>query len=123
MGLDGEKQTQTQSCQDWGALDLGGFANLGIRKHIAAEVKSFTKLHLVCQLHPFLDQEALQIVRHALAISCLDSYIAFYMGLALMTTQKLQLIQNAIAQAMLACLGMSMCHYSSYSFTELLCTI
>lgn len=66
MGLDWEKQTHIQSCQDWVALNFEGFANLGFREHTAAEVKIFTKLHLVCQLHPFLDQEALQIVRHAL---------------------------------------------------------
>lgn len=45
----------------------------------------FVQIHLVCQLHPFLDCEAL-------ATSHMDYYNTLYMWLHLKTTQKLHLV-------------------------------
>ena len=53
------------------------------------------------QLCPFLDQESLQTVTHALVISRIDYCNALYMGLPLKSIQKLQLAQNAAARAVL----------------------
>lgn len=52
-------------------------------------------LHLVCQLHPFLDWGPLQTVTHTLVALQLDYCNVLYVGLPLKTTQKLQLVQNA----------------------------
>lgn len=45
----------------------------------------FAQIHLVCQLHPFLDCEAL-------ANSHMDYYNTLYMWLHLKATQKLHLV-------------------------------
>lgn len=49
------------------------------------------------QLWPFLDQEAMLIVTHALVTSCLDDCNPYYMMLPLESIQKLHLVQNMAA--------------------------
>lgn len=52
---------------------------------------------VMCQLGPFLDQEAMLIVTHALVTSCLDDCNPYYMELTLESIQKLHLVQNMAA--------------------------
>ena len=68
-----------------------------------AQVNSLSRavvyqLHLVCRLRPYLSVDCLARVVHALVISRLDYCNAFYVGLPLKVTQKLQLIQNMAAR-------------------------
>lgn len=53
------------------------------------------------QLLPFLYQEALFTVTHVLVTSGIDSYNLLGMGLGLKDIQKLQLVQNAVTQAVI----------------------
>lgn len=61
-------------------------------------------------MHPFLDQEALLIVTHALITSPLDFCNAIYMELPLKTTQKLQLVLNATAHTVLGVHRFILCY-------------
>lgn len=60
--------------------------------------KAFVHLQDLCMLHQFLDWEVLLIVTRALVTFHVDYYNALYTGLSLKSFQRLQLVQNAIAQ-------------------------
>ncbi|XP_070796004.1 proto-oncogene Mas-like [Pituophis catenifer annectens] len=62
---------------------------------------AFAQVHLVCQLRPFLDRDALCTVTHALVTSHLDYCNSLYMGLPLRCTRRLQLVQNAAVRVVM----------------------
>ena len=62
---------------------------------------AIAQLRVVCQLQPFLEQEALRTVTYALVISHIDYCNAIYMGLPLKSIRKLQLVQNVAMRAIL----------------------
>lgn len=62
--------------------------------------KVFAQLH---KSYPFTDQRALHTVILALVALQLDYCNMLYMELTLKTTQKLQLLQNALEEAVRVC--------------------
>lgn len=66
--------------------------------------RAFTLIYFMCQMHPFLVQEALLTTIHALITSQLDYYIVLYLGLSLKTIWKLQQVQNSALRAIFSVL-------------------
>ena len=55
---------------------------------------AFLQLQKLYQLRPYLDEQSLMTVTHALVTSHTDYCNVLYMGLPLKTVQRLQLVQN-----------------------------
>ncbi|KAF7252062.1 Ryanodine receptor 3 [Varanus komodoensis] len=62
------------------------------------EIQFLRTLRLIHQLHPYLENDCLATVTHALVTSRLDFCNALYMGLPLKTVRILQLVQNRAAR-------------------------
>ncbi|KAF7238429.1 eIF-2-alpha kinase activator GCN1 [Varanus komodoensis] len=65
---------------------------------IAVARSSFLQLQLILQLHPYLEDDCLAAVTHALVTSQLDFCNAPYVGLPLKTVWILQMVQNRAAR-------------------------
>ncbi|KAF7254239.1 hypothetical protein EYD10_01276 [Varanus komodoensis] len=71
------------------------YPELSLEAQVTAVVRSaFFQLRLIHQLHPYLENDCLATVTHALVTSRLDFCNALYMGLPLKTVRILQLVQN-----------------------------
>ncbi|KAF7242123.1 Transcription factor COE2, partial [Varanus komodoensis] len=71
---------------------------LSLEAQVTAVVRSaFFQLRLIHQLHPYLENNYLVTVTHALVTSRLDSCNVLYVGLHLKMVQILQLVQNRAA--------------------------
>uniref|UniRef100_A0A8D2L4R7 Reverse transcriptase domain-containing protein n=1 Tax=Varanus komodoensis TaxID=61221 RepID=A0A8D2L4R7_VARKO len=74
-------------------------AELSLEAQVTAVARSaFLQLRLIHQLHPYLEDDCLATVTHALGTSRLDFCNALYVGLPLKTVQILQLVQNRAAR-------------------------
>ncbi|KAF7249628.1 putative RNA-directed DNA polymerase from transposon BS [Varanus komodoensis] len=72
---------------------------LSLDAQVTAVARSaFLQLWLIHQLRPFLENDCLATVTHALVTSRLDFCNALYMGLPLKMVQILQLVQNRAAR-------------------------
>ncbi|KAF7253150.1 hypothetical protein EYD10_01179 [Varanus komodoensis] len=72
---------------------------LSLEAQVTAVARSaFLQLRLIHQLHPYLENDCLAIVTHALVTSRLDFCNALYVGLPLKTVWILQLVQNRAAR-------------------------
>ncbi|KAF7248327.1 putative uncharacterized transposon-derived protein F52C9.6 [Varanus komodoensis] len=72
---------------------------LSLEAQVTAVARSvFLQLRLIHQLRPFLENDCLATVTHALVTSRLDFCNALYVGLPLKTVQILQLVQNRAAR-------------------------
>ncbi|KAF7234592.1 Vomeronasal type-2 receptor 26 [Varanus komodoensis] len=80
---------------------LGALLNpeLSLEAQVTAVARSpFLQLQLIHQLRPYLENDCLATVTHALVTSRLDFCNALYMGLPLKTVRILQLVQNRAAR-------------------------
>ena len=59
---------------------------------------AFLQLRKLYQLRPYLDEQSLMRVTHALLTSHIDYCNALYVGLPLKTVRRLQLVQNQAAR-------------------------
>ncbi|XP_025023662.1 all-trans retinoic acid-induced differentiation factor isoform X1 [Python bivittatus] len=80
-------------------LNKGQVTQSALRHHKVVAERSFACVHFVQQLCPFMDWKAQLTVNQALVTSCLDYCNILYLGLTLKTNQKLQLVQNGVAEA------------------------
>lgn len=72
---------------------------LSLKSQVVLVARSiFFQLWLICQLWLLLGRNDLAIVLHVLVTCMLDYCNAFCMGLPLKTTQKFQMVQNAVAR-------------------------
>ncbi|KAF7247075.1 putative RNA-directed DNA polymerase from transposon BS [Varanus komodoensis] len=72
---------------------------LSLEAQVTAVARSaFFQLRLIHQLHPYLENDCLVTVTHALVTSRLDFCNELYMGLPLKTVWILQLVQNRAAR-------------------------
>lgn len=60
--------------------------------------RPFAQVQVARHLYPFLDQETLHLVTHALIIPCMNYCNALLMGLPLKHIQRLKLMQNAVTK-------------------------
>ncbi|KAF7247761.1 Maturin [Varanus komodoensis] len=68
---------------------------------LAMARSAFHQLRLIHQLRPYLEDDCLAAVMHALVTSGLDFCNALYMGLSLKTVRILQLVQNRAARLLM----------------------
>ncbi|XP_060550136.1 uncharacterized protein LOC132712506 [Pantherophis guttatus] len=95
--LGGEKSSPSERARNLGVL-LD--SQLRLEQHLTAVGRgTFAQVHLVHQLQPYLDQEALLTVTHALVTSQVDYCNVLYMELPLKSVRRLQLVQNAAVRA------------------------
>ncbi|KAF7246760.1 Reelin [Varanus komodoensis] len=74
-------------------------SELSLEAQVTAVVRSaFFQLQLIHQLHPYLEDDCLAMVTHALVTSRLDFCNTLYVGLPLKTVRILQLVQNRAAR-------------------------
>ncbi|KAF7254388.1 Parkin coregulated gene protein [Varanus komodoensis] len=72
---------------------------LSLEAQVTAVARSaFLQLRLIHQLRPYLENDCLATVTHALVTSRLDFCNALYLGLPLKTVRILQLVQNRAAR-------------------------
>ncbi|KAF7239262.1 WD repeat-containing protein 90 [Varanus komodoensis] len=72
---------------------------LSLKAQVTAVARSaFFQLRLIYELRPYLENDCLATVTHALVTSRLDFCNTLYMGLPLKTVQILQLVQNRTAR-------------------------
>ncbi|KAF7245380.1 Chitinase domain-containing protein 1 [Varanus komodoensis] len=75
---------------------------LSLQAQVTAVARStFLQLRLIHQLRPYLKEDCLATVTHALVTSRLDFCNALYVGLPLKTVRILQMVQNRAARMLL----------------------
>lgn len=67
----------------------------------AVAKRVFAQISLVCQLHYYLDREAVNTIAHILVILLSDYCNVLYMGLPLKINQKLELVHNSVVHAIM----------------------